>query len=420
MSVVDVVGLVDGLAARASWPYGVIAGLMREAPEALPDVLRAGVDRLACGSAAVNAVIGLVGADVLRTEAGHAIAVLAGGTDPRDSQAARLIAYVSLQDPGLLAGDLDLLWELGVNRGTYYESWPWRAAADPDLRQRLARLGESADAGTARRARACLLQTRDPKLLRLIASETAPESLPWAVDLRSVAWDSGGGQLIRLAPPATYHLCFPDGFLRPFRWAGTNHAITHPTWQLPAERATPASFGGLADSMCPRCRGRLHQLLRLPVIPPGLGISTCQALELVTCLRCLGWSASAMFFTHDSHGSVTATIAEPGPDTGFDPEPRPLPTADVTIVPTPARWQQQDWALSNSLENLNRAGGEPTWIQDPEYPQCPGCPRRMHFLAQLDSLDFADGSQWLWGSGGIAYILWCDPCRISATLWQST
>jgi len=133
-----------------------------------------------------------------------------------------------------------------------------------------------------------------------------------------------------------------------------------------------------------------------PVIPPGLGVSTCEALELVTCLRCLGWSASAMLFTHDSHGSVTANIAEPGPDAGFDPEPGPLPTADVTIVPTPARWQQQDWALSNSLENLNRAGGEPTWIQNPDYPQCPGCRRRMHFLAQLDSLDFADGPQWLW------------------------
>jgi hypothetical protein len=43
----------------------------------------------------------------------------------------------------------------------------------------------------------------------------------------------------------------------------------------------------------------------------------------------------------------------------------------------------------------------------------------MHFLAQLDSLDFADGSQWLWGSG-IAYMFWCDPCRISATIWQCT
>ena len=34
--------------------------------------------------------------------------------DPRESQAASLIAYLSLQDPRLLASDLDLLRDLGV------------------------------------------------------------------------------------------------------------------------------------------------------------------------------------------------------------------------------------------------------------------------------------------------------------------
>jgi hypothetical protein len=42
MSPVDVVGLIDALAVRARWPYEVLAGLMNEAPEVLPDVLRAG------------------------------------------------------------------------------------------------------------------------------------------------------------------------------------------------------------------------------------------------------------------------------------------------------------------------------------------------------------------------------------------
>ena len=46
------------------------------------------------------------------------LAVLAEGADPRESQAASLIAYLSLQDPRLLASDLDLLRDLGVNRGT--------------------------------------------------------------------------------------------------------------------------------------------------------------------------------------------------------------------------------------------------------------------------------------------------------------
>ena len=158
---VDVPGLVDALAVRARWPYDVLAGLMNEEPEVLPDVLRAGVERLVRSSPAVNAVIGLVAADVLRTETGHAVSVLTSGADPRHSQAASLIAYVSMQDPQLLSGHLDILWDLQVNHGSYYESWPWRAATDAELLERLVTLMRSADAGTARRARACLLQTRD-------------------------------------------------------------------------------------------------------------------------------------------------------------------------------------------------------------------------------------------------------------------
>lgn len=107
-------------------------------------------------------------------------------------------------------------------------------------------------------------------------------------------------------------------------------------------------------------------------------------------------------------------------DADFDFEADPLPATGVTMSATPARWQQQDWALSNGRENLNRIGGEPTWIQHPDDLRCPNCQRRMHIIAQLDSIDFADGAQWLWGSGGIPYILWCDPCRTSATLWQCT
>jgi len=420
MPQVDVADLIDSLAARAHWPYEVLAGLMNEAPEVLASVLHAGVERLARSSAAVDAVIGLVDTGVLRAETSHGVAVLASGADPRHSQAASLIAHVSMQDPSLLADKLDLLWDLQVNRGAYYESWPWRGAADRGVPERLVSLAGSADAGTALRARACLLQTRDAGLPQLVAALPTRGALPWVAELRSVAWDYVNGNLIRLAPAGTYHVQFPDGFLRPFCWAGVDQPIPHPTWKLPAEPGMPAGFGGLAAGRCPSCEGQLHRLLHLPAIPADLGVSRCPALDLAACLKCLGWSISTMFFRHGSDGHITASIGQPDTETGFDPEPDPLPATKVNLAATPARWRQQDWALSNGRENLNRLGGEPTWIQNPSYPQCPSCRRRMHFLAQLDSLDFADGSQWLWGSGGIAYILWCDPCRISAVLWQCT
>ena len=84
--------LVEALAARAHWPYGVVASVMNEAPEVLPDRLHAGVARLARNSTAIDAMIGLVDVEVLRAEASRGIAVLAEGADPRESQAASLIA----------------------------------------------------------------------------------------------------------------------------------------------------------------------------------------------------------------------------------------------------------------------------------------------------------------------------------------
>ena len=53
--------------------------------------------------------------------------------------------------------------------------------------------------------------------------------------------------------------------------------------------------------------------------------------------------------------------------------------------------------MSNSRENLNCLGGEPTWVEDAEYPECPACGDLMAHLMQLDSdLPTADGAS---GSG---------------------
>jgi hypothetical protein len=39
--------------------------------------------------------------------------------------------------------------------------------------------------------------------------------------------------------------------------------------------------------------------------------------------------------------------------------------------------------LSNDRENLHRADGEPTWIQNADYPACPGCTRTMSVAGQI-------------------------------------
>jgi hypothetical protein len=66
---------------------------------------------------------------------------------------------------------------------------------------------------------------------------------------------------------------------------------------------------------------------------------------------------------------------------------------------------------SNGRENLNRFGGEPASIQHFEYEPCPDCGRSMTFIGQLDRAS-------LLGDEGGTYILWCDPCTISAITYQ--
>src|SRR6185436_2099056 len=89
----------------------------------------------------------------------------------------------------------------------------------------------------------------------------------------------------------------------------------------------------------------------------------------------------------------------------------PIKETTVRLHVTPDRWRWQDWGLSNSRENLNRLCGYPSWIQSAEYPVCSICQERMRFVLQLDSdLPAADGSEWMWGSGGLCYAFWCDQC----------
>jgi hypothetical protein len=71
------------------------------------------------------------------------------------------------------------------------------------------------------------------------------------------------------------------------------------------------------------------------------------------------------------------------------------------------RWQWQ--TVSHILENINRLGGHPTWVQYPEYRPCPMCHRTMSFFLQL-KLDEL----------GLGYVLWCDQCKVSCLLTQQT
>jgi hypothetical protein len=172
---------------------------------------------------------------------------------------------------------------------------------------------------------------------------------------------------------------------------------------------------GFLNQQCPACRQRLHRLLRLDPVPAGIGITSRSRVEFAWCPVC-GVFANPGYARHAPDGAPEPFTVDPdgGPDREPEPvEDRLIPATPVELVPLPERWRQQDWALSNGRENLHRVGGEPTWIQGASYPVCAGCTRTMSAVGQLAVED-------VWDAEGICYLLWCDPCAISAVVYQQT
>jgi hypothetical protein len=129
-------------------------------------------------------------------------------------------------------------------------------------------------------------------------------------------------------------------------------------------------------------------------------------------------SRPVLSYRHTLDGGVEALdIGSVRPEFVADP----LYATTVRLAPTPARWSWQDWALSNSHENLNRIGGYPCWIQSAGWPNCASCGNDMEFFMQLDSdLRTSGNGSWLWGSGGICYAFRCARCLVTAYSWQCT
>jgi hypothetical protein len=63
---------------------------------------------------------------------------------------------------------------------------------------------------------------------------------------------------------------------------------------------------------------------------------------------------------------------------------------------------------------ISQLGGHPDWIQDADFPVCPGCGRRMRCIGQVsreDIEEFAEGS---------TYAFLCLSCGKGATTYQQT
>jgi hypothetical protein len=352
---------------------------------------------------------------------------LEGAAEKSFGAAGSILAYASLQCPAALHPHLSRVFVVRPNERCYYEKFPWRESGDLHF-DFLRGIIENTAASEEERRRAWvnMCETRDGKVIEYALScadlpGLAPAGWPqdqWvSASLHLVGFDHDGHSLQRSCPGALYHLRFPESNFeaqsRP-PWL----ARVHPSWKLAASQAVP--FGGSSTNQCSLCGENLHRLLVLDPIPTGLGVSGLTRLELATCLSCLGWEKQPLFYRHGQDGRPS-NVGYDGPAVKPQFPVGPLKEIEAQLAETPRRWFWQDWALSNSRENLNRIGGEPCWIQDAEYPRCPFCQNLMPYLMQLDSeLPMNEEREWLWGSGGIAYGFWCDPCKVSGFFWQCT
>lgn len=355
-----------------------------------------------------------------------ALEALESPTATNIGAAESVICYASFQCPSALHAHLNRIFRIRPNAGTYFEPYPWRESGDRHLAY-LQGIMEDPNRATeeCRRAWAALCQTRTSRAIEVAVSQANTVKPPdgsveqWLeVELHVVGFHREGSSLGRLCPHVLYHIQFDERFFERLSrppWL----AWVHPTWRLPG-RANSASFGGVSQAKCSVCGSSLHRLLILDPVPSGVGITRLRKVELATCLSCLGWEVPRLFYRHDASGTPR-NVNYDGPLVRPEFPVGPLREAVVGLAETPPRWYWQDWGCSNSRENLNRVGGEPCWIQNPEYPRCPSCADIMPYLFQLDSdLPTADGGEWLWGSGGILYGFWCDGCQISGFLWQCT
>ncbi|HEV3295200.1 MAG TPA: hypothetical protein VG123_39980 [Streptosporangiaceae bacterium] len=339
----------------------------------------------------------------LRQLAGEAARARGDG----DNKAAEaVIAYVSVQQPGALTAYLRALWDISRNQRSCYASWPWRAADDAEVSRLLEVAGDVSgpDAGFAVR---CLLETRRPEVLARLPTDDAH------LVMVGFGRDSNG-ELRRLHASAVWHLAFPQAILE--KWASRYPLRRRqPSWPVHTGSGRQYLTSGFLDRACPKCGHRLHRLLRLDPVPAGIGITSRGQVEFAWCPRCQDF-IDAGYARHAPDGAPEPFTLGGSSDLDRQPESFEhwfIPETPVGLVRLGERWEQQDWGQANDRENLHRVGGEPTWIQGADYPVCPGCTRTMSAAGQIAVAD-------LWNFEGICYLLWCDPCAISAIVYQQT
>lgn len=176
-----------------------------------------------------------------------------------------------------------------------------------------------------------------------------------------------------------------------------------------------ARFLKFSHSTCPWCKRKLTKLMDVATSHPALQYLDLQMrnLQVITCDLCGGFST--IYMELDNHGVPVWSRYNQEPDYHPDIEDvnssTEAPPSLVLSYEPQSPYYAAVWTMSQLDSQI---GGHPSWIQDPEYPVCPCCERRMRYIGQIDYADFDEYAE------GIFYMFICSKDRITATVYQQS
>ncbi|MEM6271259.1 MAG: hypothetical protein AAF998_17610 [Bacteroidota bacterium] len=220
-----------------------------------------------------------------------------------------------------------------------------------------------------------------------------------------------GNDVRPLYPREVWHVVFPYRYL--------HGSMDHETFKrgnpLPGNR----TFGGsvFATNAAGK-RIRIQHFVELDPIPHFLWVTGLQKLRIAADMDQVLLAPGETYQQHRPDGSVVVLGDKrtdyPAGHSHFTQQTPLIKSAKVLFSRQGPAWFFQRLPL-HSGSNFYRIGGPPSFIAGPYYPDCVKCGKKMNFLLQLDSnLPREDGQSQEWGQGGMAYVYWCDQCKISA------
>lgn len=142
-----------------------------------------------------------------------------------------------------------------------------------------------------------------------------------------------------------------------------------------------------------------------------------ETYHIIRCLNCIFWEAH---YVHFNDNKPTKIHFKKGENHHFMQEMISNKPAQASIK----------WELipSSGLTGWDTfAGGNPAWMQYPEWPLCPQCKTKMDFILQISSDTLDQGHHQLGDSfyiqleyGATLYFFFCHQCQISASVTQNS